>query len=224
MSTKKKILIFVLAVLLVLAVILCAASCSSGGREQPEATAEPTEPAVTKPLETEIPTEAKPIVMETAGPPAKEPPVMEPPANPVDTGTQTDSSGSQSGGFQSSDGGTSGSNQDLQPSIPAETVSPVTQPPVIPTEPSVTEPVGCQHEWQSVYHPEEGHYEGYAICKCGYRCQGPDDWFPHRDSFPLEDALLYHTSYGVGEDYIVDVPAYTTWVCSKCGADSDTQP
>ena len=37
MSTKKIILIFVLAVLLVLTVILCAASCSSGGQEQPEA-------------------------------------------------------------------------------------------------------------------------------------------------------------------------------------------
>lgn len=228
MSTKKIILIFVLAVLLVLTVILCAASCSSGGQEQPEATAEPTaeptEPAVTKPLETETSTKAEPIVMETAGPSAKEPPVTEPPANPVDTGTQTDGSGSQSGGSQSNAGGTSESNQDLQTSIPAETALPATQPPVIPTQVPTTEPVGCQHEWQSVYHPEEGHYEGYAICKCGYRCQGPDDWFPHRDSFPLEDALLYHTSYGVGEDYIVDVPAYTTWVCSKCGADSDTQP
>ena len=219
MSTKKKILIFVLSVLLALAVILCAASCSADKHEQqdvtvlstaPETTAEPTEPAVTKPLEIEIPTEAKPIVMETAGPPT-----TEPPAKPVDTGTQTRGAGSQSGGSQgstsnggqtgssqsgtgsgqnsgsqSSAGGTFENNQDLQPSIPAETAPPVTQPPVIPTEPPVTEPVGCQHKWQSVYHLEEGHYEGYAICECGYRCQGPDDWFTHRDSFSLEDALL----------------------------------
>ena len=65
---------------------------------------------------------------------------------------------------------------------------------------------------------------GYAVCKCGYRCNGADDWFSHRDSFSLEDALVYHTSYGVGEDYIVDSPAYTTWVCTKCGDTSDTQP
>ena len=99
-----------------------------------------------------------------------------------------------------------------------------TEPPAVPTDPPATEPIGCQHTWQSVQHPEEGHYVGYAVCKCGYRCNGANDWFTHRDSFCLEDALAYHTSYGVGEDYIVDSPADTTWVCTKCGDTSDTQP
>lgn len=254
MSTKKKILIFVLVVLLVLAVILCAASCSAGGQEQPEATAlptapeataEPTEPEVTEPLETEIPTKAEPIVMETAGPPA-----AEPPAKPVDTGLQTGGAGSQSGGSkgstssgnqtgssqsgtssgqnngsQSNAGGTSESNQDLQTSIPAETALPATQPPVIPTQVPTTEPVGCQHEWQSVYHPEEGHYGDYwLVCKCGYQCKTLDEMFSHQDSFLGGADLLDHINYGETRDYIVDSPEYYEWVCSKCGATSDTQP
>ena len=238
MKTNHKNQLF--AVLLVLTVSLSTASCSTrrGGQPEamvpaivqepislptmPEVTAESAQPQMTAPVEgTEpsIPAETAPYSTLLPVSPT-EPPTTEPPVIPTEPPVE-----------------------EQQPSIPAETVPPIipTQPPAIPTEPPATEPpavptdppatdppatepIGCQHIWQSVQHPEEGHYVGYAICKCGYRCNGANDWFSHRDSFSLEDALAYHTSYGVGEDYIVDSPADTTWVCTKCGAASDTQP
>ena len=231
MKTNHKNQLF--AVLLALAVSVYTASCAAHKRGQPEVTAltivqepismptvpevtaEPSEPKVmasVEATESSIPEETE---QPAASPPvaATEPLTIEPPVIPTEP-----------------------PEQEPQPGIPAEAVPPVTQPPAIPTEPPATEPpavptdppatepIGCQHIWQPVQHPEEGHYVGYAVCKCGYRCNGANDWFSHRDSFSLEDALAYHTSYGVGEDYIVDSPAYTIWVCTKCGAASDTQP
>lgn len=220
-----------IAVLLVLTVSLSTASCAAHKREQPEVAIPPTVPEVTaesaqpqvtasvEGTESSIPAESAPPATQSHATQTEpnsyptEPPTTEPPVIPTEPPVE-----------------------EQQPSIPAETVPPVIQPPTIPTEPPATEPlavpveppatepIGCQHTWQSVQHPEEGHYVGYAVCKCGYRCNGANDWFTHRDSFCLEDALAYHTSYGVGEDYIVDSPAYTTWVCTKCGADSNTQP
>ena len=96
---------------------------------------------------------------------------------------------------------------------------------MIPTQVPTTEPVGCQHEWQSVYHPEEGHYGDYwLVCKCGYQCKTLDEMFSHQDSFLGGADLLDHINYGETRDYIVDSPEYYEWVCSKCGATSDTQP
>ena len=227
MKTNRKNQLF--AVLLALTVSVSTASCAAHTRGQQEVAAPtivqepismPTVPEVTAQVEgTEpsIPAETAPHATLLPVTPT-EPPTTEPPVIPTEPPVE-----------------------EQQPSIPAETVPPVTQPPTIPTEPPATEPpavpteppatdppatepIGCQHTWQSVQHPEEGHYVGYAVCKCGYRCNGANDWFTHRDSFSLEDALAYHTSYGVGEEYIVDTPAYTTWVCTKCGADSNTQP
>lgn len=83
---------------------------------------------------------------------------------------------------------------------------------------SYTEAIPAAHVWVHHHEDEAGHYEGYATCKCGYRCQGPDDWFAHRDSFSLEDALYYHTSYAVGENWVVDTPAQDWNECSVCGA------
>lgn len=235
MKTNHKNQLF--AVLLVLAVSLSTASCSTrrGGQPEatvpaivqepislptvPEVTAESAQPQVTAPVEgtessipeetaqpatyppvppTEPPATETPIV--PAGPSVTEPPIIptEPPAIPTEPPATE------------------------LPAVPTE--PPATEPLAVPVEPPATEPIGCQHTWQSVQHPEEGHYVGYAVCKCGYRCNGANDWFAHRDSFCLEDALAYHTSYGVGEEYIVDTPAYTAWVCTKCGADSNTQP
>ena len=213
MKTNHKNQLF--AVLLVLTVSLSTASCSTRRGGQPEVAIPPTVPEVTAQVEgTEpsIPAETAPYSTLLPVSPT-EPPTTEPPVIPTEP-----------------------SVEEQHPSIPAETVPPVIQPPTIPTEPPATEPlavpveppatepIGCQHTWQSVQHPEEGHYVGYAVCKCGYRCNGANAWFSHRDRFCLEDALAYHPSYGVGEEYIVDTPAYTTWVCTKCGADSNTQP
>ena len=224
MKTNHKNQLF--AVLLALTVSLSTASCAAQTRGQPEvtipptapeATAEPTEPKVmasVEATESSIPEETAPHATPLPVTPT-EPPTTEPPVIPTEPPVQ-----------------------EPQPGIPAETVPPIiptepptipteapaTEPPAVPTDPPATKPIGCQHIWQSVQHPEEGHYVGYAVCKCGYRCNGANDWFSHRDSFSLEEALAYHTSYGVGEDYIVDSPAYTTWVCTKCGDTSDTQP
>lgn len=48
--------------------------------------------------------------------------------------------------------------------------------------------------------------------------------FSHQDSFLGGADLLDHINYGETRDYIVDSPEYYEWVCSKCGATSDTQP
>lgn len=200
MKTNRKNQLF--AVLLVLTVCLSTASCAAHTRGQPEVTIPPTAPEATaEPTEPKVMASVEATessIPEETEQPSASPPVAatEPPATePPATETLITES----------------------PIIP-------TEPPAVPTDPPSTEPTGCQHTWQSVQHPEEGHYVGYAVCKCGYRCNGANDWFSHRDSFCLEDALVYHTSYGVGEEYIVDSPAYTTLVCTKCGASSDTQP
>ena len=239
-----------IAVLLVLAVSLSTASCAAHKRGQLEVAIPPTVPVVTgEPAEPQMmaPVEGnEPSIPAESAPPATqshatqtepnsyptEPPTTEPPVIPTEPPVEEQ---------QPSIPAETVPPVIQPPTIPTEppaipTEPPSTEPPAIPTEPPATEPlavpveppatepIGCQHTWQSVQHPEEGHYVGYAVCKCGYRCNGANDWFSHRDSFCLEDALVYHTSYGVGEEYIVDSPAYTTWVCTKCEATSDTQP
>ena len=88
-----------------------------------------------------------------------------------------------------------------------------------------TEPAGCQHSWNMNYYPEQGHYSEYfVVCTCGYSCQTTAQWGAHVDSFSLEEALLYHGSNASARDYIVDSPERYEWICSKCGAVTDTQP
>lgn len=209
MKTNHKNQLF--AVLLVLAVSMYTASCAAHTRGQPEVTA-PT--IVQEPISMltvpEVTAEStKPLVMalveatESSIPEETEQPAASPPVAATEPPT---------------------TEPPATETLITESHIIPTEPPAVPTDPPATEPIGCQHIWQSVQHPEEGHYVGYAVCKCGYRCNGANDWFSHRDSFSLEDALVYHTSYGVGEDYIVDSPADTTWVCTKCGDTSDTQP
>ena len=120
---------------------------------------------------------------------------------------------------------------------PAETTPQVkptepkpTEPKVPETQPShseeneTTAPTTCQHSWQEVHHAEKGHEETFVVCKCGYRCKSTTEWIAHNNSYSAEDALLYHTSYGDTTSYVVDSPAYTEWVCSKCGAATTSKP
>ena len=111
---------------------------------------------------------------------------------------------------------------------PTEPKVPETQP--VETKPShgeeteATKPTTCQHSWQEVHHAEKGHEETFVVCKCGYRCKSSTEWIAHKNSYSAEDALLSHTSYGDTTSYVVDSPAYTEWVCSKCGAATTTKP
>ena len=110
---------------------------------------------------------------------------------------------------------------------PTETKPPATEPPV--TNPQVTEPPeieapACAHNWQTVYHPEEGHHESYVVCTCGYRCQTTAEWITHTKSYDAAEALLNHGGNGSVQEYVTDTPAYTEWVCTKCGAVTTSQP
>lgn len=87
-----------------------------------------------------------------------------------------------------------------------------------------TEPTVCQHNWQAKYYPEVGHYgEYYNVCKCGFRFGDPSEWSIHVKNAG-GDAVIYHTNWGSNRDYIVDSPERWEWVCSGCGAVTDTQP
>lgn len=94
----------------------------------------------------------------------------------------------------------------------------------VETQPEETEPVGCQHSWQAVDHPEVGHEEHFVVCDCGYRCKTSAEWGAHAESYSLEDMLLYHGGHGSADIYIVDTPAHTEWICSECGAATTTKP
>lgn len=108
---------------------------------------------------------------------------------------------------------------------PAETKPAETQPSTEETrETAATEPTACQHSWQTVDHPEEGHDECYVVCDCGYKCKTTAEWIAHTKNYEVREALLNHGGNGSMQEYIVDSPAYTEWVCSKCGAVTTTQP
>lgn len=108
---------------------------------------------------------------------------------------------------------------------PAETKPAETQPSTEETrETAATEPTVCQHSWQTVDHPEEGHDEIYDVCDCGARFKTTSEWIAHSQSFSHAEALMNHGGHGTANIYVVDSPAYTEWVCSKCGAVTTTQP
>lgn len=90
--------------------------------------------------------------------------------------------------------------------------------------PAETAPTGCQHEWQEVHHEEVGYTEWMGQCVCGFTFKDPDEWIAHTKSYSAVDAVLYHGSWHDHWEYIVDTPAYTEWVCSKCGEVSETEP
>ena len=88
-----------------------------------------------------------------------------------------------------------------------------------------TEPTVCQHNWQAKYYPEQGHYtEYFVICSCGQKFPTTADWIAHTNNYSGEELFLQHGSNASGRDYIIDSPERWEWVCSGCGAVTNTQP
>ena len=118
----------------------------------------------------------------------------------------------------------------VKPTEPKPTEPNPTEPKVPETQPShseeteATKPTTCQHSWQEVHHAEKGHEETVVVCACGYRCKTTSEWIAHTNSYSSEDAVLYHGSNSSSKGYVVDSPAYTEWVCSKCGAATTSKP
>ena len=123
----------------------------------------------------------------------------------------------------------------VKPTEPKPTEPKPTEPKVPETKPAetqpshseetqATEPAACQHSWQEVHHAEKGHEEHYIVCKCGYRCKSNAEWLAHAESYSREEQVSSHGSCGSADIYVVDSPAYTEWVCSKCGATTTTKP
>lgn len=80
-----------------------------------------------------------------------------------------------------------------------------------------TETADCFHNWERIWHPEEGHYsESYVLCCCGARFSSEPEWRVHvKDMFGPD--LINHTNWCKNKDWIVDFPEYTEWYCSGCG-------
>ena len=106
-----------------------------------------------------------------------------------------------------------------------ETVPPTTEPEQTQpteTEPAPTEPTECQHDWVSIHHAEVGHWRAGIMCDCGWTVYGdPDEltalWNAHSASFPPAESLFEHGGFGSMDEWIVDTPAYSEWVCQQCG-------
>ena len=106
-----------------------------------------------------------------------------------------------------------------------ETVPPTTEPEQTQpteTEPEPTEPTECQHNWVSIHHAEVGHWRAGIMCDCGWTVYGdPDEltalWNAHSASFPPAESLFEHGGFGSMDEWIVDTPAYSEWVCQQCG-------
>lgn len=125
--------------------------------------------------------------------------------------------------------------EETKPTTPPET-TPTNPPETTPTQPPETrpeetdpptttlptEPVGCNHEWKCIHHPEEGHWRAGIICDCGWTVYGdPGEltalWNAHSASYPPAESLFDHGGFGSMDEWIVDKPAYDEWVCHHCG-------
>ena len=105
------------------------------------------------------------------------------------------------------------------PTQPPETKPEETEP---PTTTPPTQPVGCNHEWKCIHHPEEGHWRAGIICDCSWTVYGdPGEltalWNAHSASYPPVESLFDHGGFGSMDEWIVDKPAYDEWVCRHCG-------
>ena len=107
-----------------------------------------------------------------------------------------------------------------EPTKPTEPPEPPAE--TRPTEPEQTEPVGCNHSWKCIKHPEEGHWRAGIICDCGWTVYGDPStlaslWNAHSASYPPAESLFDHGGFGSMDEWIVDKPAYEEWVCNLCG-------
>lgn len=96
---------------------------------------------------------------------------------------------------------------------------------------SYTEEILASHVWNQVTTEESGHWGTIAcVCRCGWRGYGNDQssavaqYFSHVEPFGYSEERDNHSYDCIGENWIVDTPASTSWVCSQCGAVSDVQP
>lgn len=116
--------------------------------------------------------------------------------------------------------------EEFQKSLPESTE------PTDPTEPTEpTEPTGCKHNWVETNHPEEGHYEVRLTCDCGAVFQAIGEsvnelWGVHvleerskaTNATEVAAIVSQHCGSSSYEVWVVDRAAYTTAVCSICGA------
>lgn len=171
-----------------------------------------TEPTETEPVETVPSTEPVPSHAPDSGKEDKQEPEVKPtePKTPETKPAET--------------------TPQVKPTEPKPTEPKPTEPKVPETQPShseetqATKPAACQHSWQEVYHAEKGHEEHYVVCACGYRCKSNSDWIAHTKNYSKEEMVLNHGSSSSADIYVVDSPAYTEWVCSKCGAATTSKP
>lgn len=106
-----------------------------------------------------------------------------------------------------------------------ETVPPTTEPEQTQpaeAEPAPTEPTECLHDWVSIHHAEVGHWRAGIMCDCGWTVYGdPGEltalWNAHSASFPPAESLFEHGGFGSMDEWIVDTPAYSEWICQHCG-------
>lgn len=93
---------------------------------------------------------------------------------------------------------------------------------------SYTEEIPASHTWNQVTTEESGHWGTIAcVCRCGWRGYGNDQssavaqYFSHVEPFGFTEERDNHSYDCVGENWIVDDPSSTCWVCSQCAAVSD---
>lgn len=118
-----------------------------------------------------------------------------------------------------------------EPSLPPITTDPPETTPSVPsetiteTEPAVTAPPQCIHNWQRLDYPETGHYEEFNACGCGYRFSDISAYDTHVAQYTgTAEMFTVHGHWGTTSQWIVDAAGYSEWYCSTCGARSASQP
>lgn len=96
---------------------------------------------------------------------------------------------------------------------------------------SYEEEIPFGHSWEQSSTEEVGHWGTIVCaCRCGWQASGSDQssavaqFFTHVEQFGYTEERDNHSYDCVGENWIVDTPASTVWVCSRCGAVSAIQP